>query len=768
MSVRPSSSSRAWRLRLLLLGAALLLALVLAFSGAGQAIDRGLDPLRYALVGRAPSGKVVVVEMDAASVAAIRRWPWSRHHYGRVVDRLRLAGAASIVFDVDFSSPSDPAGDRAFAAALGRAEGLVTLPTYAQAARMGDARQLDSLPLPPFRRHVALASVTMVPDPDGMVRHAPYGTVTAGVPRPSLSALIAERSGQAGAYFPIDFAIDADRVPRLSFIAVEQGRFDPAQVRGRQVLIGATAIEMGDRYGTPRWGVVPGVVVQALAAETLIRGVPVEGWLALPILVALLLALPVLLARTPRGTALFAALGFAGLVAALAAAQAAQWIVPLAPPFAAFVLLVAARACLHVWARFEDQRTTDAATDLPNRRAMIAAEGEGSVAVATLANLDALLAVLGAGAERDVVLRIADRLRLVSAGGCVYRVTYRLLAFRLAAIDDPDTVMAGLRQLLLQPIEVAGRRVDCAVALGLADEGEVEAQITDATMAADQALAQGRFWHRAAADRATLERQVSLMGELDAALAVGEVEVHYQPKLRLDANSANDRIVSCEALVRWRHAERGFIGPDLFIPLAEQTDRIAPLTLYVLERVIADLAGWRAGGAMLTAAVNISAKLVADAGFNAAVARLLAQGAVPGEALIFEVTESAALADPDAAAAALARYRALGVGVSMDDYGTGQSTLSYLRQLPLTELKMDRSFVQHAHVDRNDAAMVRSTIDLAHELGLKVVAEGVEEEACLAFLRGARCDLVQGYLVSRPLPPAAFAALLPPPAAAAA
>ena len=153
----------------------------------------------------------------------------------------------------------------------------------------------------------------------------------------------------------------------------------------------------------------------------------------------------------------------------------------------------------------------------------------------------------------------------------------------------------------------------------------------------------------------------------------------------------------------------------------------------------------------MTAAINISATLVTSVPFNDRLRALIERGTVVPQWLIFEVTESATLDDPEAARQALQLYRDLGIAISLDDYGTGQSTLTYLRELPLSELKIDRSFVQDAHVNRNDGVLVRSTIALAHELGLRVVAEGVEEEACLAFLREVGCDYAQGYFVSRPL-----------------
>jgi EAL domain-containing protein (putative c-di-GMP-specific phosphodiesterase class I) len=311
--------------------------------------------------------------------------------------------------------------------------------------------------------------------------------------------------------------------------------------------------------------------------------------------------------------------------------------------------------------------------------------------------------------------------------------------------------------MLLEPVEVAGRKVDVAVTVGVAEtEGDVAERLTDAALGAEAAAHDGTFWRRTTIDRGALERSVSLMGELDAAITAGEISVHYQPKLCLKTG----HIASAEALVRWHHPARGYISPDIFIPLAEQADRIAPLTLHVLTTVLRDAASWRDMGHDVTAAINISAKLLSSSSFNSAVDRLLLDSPVPHAALIFEVTESATMPDPVMAVEALQRYRARGIAVSMDDYGTGQSTLTYLKRLPLNELKIDRSFVQHAHKRSEDALLVRSTIELAHQLGLKVVAEGIEDEANLVFLRAHGCDYAQGYFISKPVPYAAFLELL--------
>lgn len=748
------------RVPLLIWSCGLLAGLAAMVTGIGAAFDRALDPVRFAFSERPASGQIVIVEIDADSLARIPTWPWPRRHYAAAVDRLREAGAASIVFDIDFSSASTPRDDATLAAAIDRARGLVVLPTFSQQARTGERRTIDALPVRSLREHAALASVNMVPDPDGVLRHAPVGTVTDGVPRPSLSAILAHRSGRADRSYPIDYSFDPTSLPRLSFAAVRDGRFDPARVRGRDVLIGATAIEMGDRYATPRWGVIPGVIVQALGAETLLRGVPVQQSSLAGILFAAVLTIGVAFANRPRTGFVTAALALASYVVVLHVlrTQTQIWI-PLGAGLLVLFVTAGVRGLCDTLVRFQVERLKDDTTGLPNRRALLAlrADGEAMLAVASITNRGQLAAVLTGDGERRLVLRLAERLRMATDEATVWRLSDHLLAFTIARGDlhRLDT----LRTVALRPIELDGRQVDAVLAIGVAPiNGSLEHAMAEATLAADNAAADSVFWHEARVDWAQMERTVSLMGELDTAIADGQIEVFYQPKLLL----REDRIASVEALVRWRHPERGWISPDHFIPLAEQAGRIEPLTLFVLRRALDDLQAWRDGGADLSAAVNISAGLIASDAFNAAVRTLLAASDVPATALIFEVTESAAIADPATAAAALRAYRDLGIAISMDDYGAGQATLSYFRQLPLSEVKIDRSFVQNAHAHRADAVLVRSTIDLAHELGLKVVAEGVEAPETLALLRAMGCDYAQGYLIGRPMPAADLVALVDP------
>ena len=731
----------------------LVLGCLLLIDRLGAPLERAIDPLRFAAFNHDATGKLVIVEMDAQSVAAIGQWPWPRHNYAKVVDALRQAGASSIIFDVDFSSTSSAPDDATFARSLREAHGLVALPTFGQRANSSEKRIIDALPVASFRDHVALVSVSVAPDEDGLVREMPFATLTDSTPRPSLSAFIAARSGKIDENFPIDFSINPDSIPRASFVSVRDGRFDPALVEGRNVVIGATAIEMGDRYAVPSWGIQPGVVVHALAAETLIAGVPVIGWPMAVMLTAFAFCVAMTMCRS-IGVLLGlagSAISFLGIgVLVLQHGYATYY--PLAAGLAMLTVCTALCAARSIFRRFRTQRLVDEATGLPNRRAFLTAVVplQSTVALYQISNLDMISAVLGGEHIDQVVTRVADRLRLTSANGVVYRVRAQHLAFFLAHDHQPEDSMAGLRSVLLQPVEVAGRKVDVAGSIGLAEHGAAGEALTDAALAAEEASRDGVFWRHRTANIATIERSISLMGELDLALEAQELLVFYQPKFSL----ARSKVTSVEALVRWPHRERGFIPPDDFIGLAEQTDRIQDLTLYVLDRLLADVSQWRDSGYDIRAAINISARLIASKAFNEAIERRLLSCSIPIASLIFEVTESATLSDPAAAIAALTHYRELGVSVSLDDYGTGNSTLTYLRQLPINELKIDKSFVQNIETRDDDRILVASTIELAHKLGIEVVAEGVEDAGCMALLCELNCDYIQGYHISRPLPAA--------------
>jgi EAL domain-containing protein (putative c-di-GMP-specific phosphodiesterase class I) len=257
--------------------------------------------------------------------------------------------------------------------------------------------------------------------------------------------------------------------------------------------------------------------------------------------------------------------------------------------------------------------------------------------------------------------------------------------------------------------------------------------------------------------------RLALAGELRRAITSDELVVFFQPK----ADLATGRIVGAEALVRWDHPERGFIPPNDFIPIAERTGLIKPLSRVVLAASLRQCQAWNDAGRELDISVNLTIPDLLDLELPDQIAELLHATRVRPKQLELEITETTILADPFRVRQVLARLNEMGLRLAIDDFGTGYSSLAYLRRLPVQTIKIDRSFVFGMSEDTSDATIVRSTIDLARNLGLDVVAEGVETREVWDALRDHGCTLAQGYLISKPVPPSEFEALLDDPVAAA-
>ena len=412
----------------------------------------------------------------------------------------------------------------------------------------------------------------------------------------------------------------------------------------------------------------------------------------------------------------------------------------------------------------------DALTGLLNRAALTeeltaavedAASGGPATAVVLL-DLDRFKEVndtlghsVGDTLLRSMAQRLTGELRagtvLARLGGDEFVVVLRGCTGEEAA-RVAGRVLAAVRR----PVQVEGLSIEVDGSCGVAVHGRTATDLlrhADVAMYAAKADHLGVAVHSPAMDR-NPAAPLSLSGDLRRAIRNGELVVHYQPQVRLD----DGRVVGVEALVRWQHPVRGLVPPAEFMPIAEQTGLIHPLTDVVLRQALTDCRRWRDGGLELVVAVNLSARSLLDPGLAGRVAELLREHGLPASCLELEITESAAMKDPGRALEVLTELRRLGVELSVDDYGTGHASLAYLTRLPVSTLKIDRSFVQTMELDASDRTIVRSTIDLAHSLGLRVVAEGVETRAVWEDLRRLRCETAQGYWLARPLPPVAVAA----------
>jgi diguanylate cyclase (GGDEF)-like protein len=344
-------------------------------------------------------------------------------------------------------------------------------------------------------------------------------------------------------------------------------------------------------------------------------------------------------------------------------------------------------------------------------------------------------------------------------GGDEFVVVLPLARSGLAAMH----AVSKIQRVLSETYSVEGHDLNVTPSIGISvfpHDGEtVEELMKNADLAMFHAKSQGRDNHQFFQRQMNLAAQARLLLEIDLRGAIEREEflLYYQPQI----NVSSGRVVGVEALVRWQHPGRGLVSPELFIPLAEETGLILPIGGLVLKTACRQLAAWLSEGfAPLRMAVNLSARQFKYSDLPTLLARIIAETGIDPHLLELEITESAAMDNPETAILQLRRFKEMGVEMAIDDFGTGYSSLSYLKLFPVNRLKIDRSFVKDVETESDDASIAAATIALAHTLGKEVVAEGVETEAQLNFLRHQLCDIVQGYFFSRPLPAAEIAEYL--------
>jgi diguanylate cyclase (GGDEF)-like protein len=433
------------------------------------------------------------------------------------------------------------------------------------------------------------------------------------------------------------------------------------------------------------------------------------------------------------------------------------------------------------------QASHDRLTGLPTRSRLTeildgilsTARRHGHPVAACLIEIQQLQDVVGSfghAAADEVVCEMARRLS--GAGGvdgCVARIGTDQFAVALQGFGGPEAsrraeeLAAGLRA----PLDYGAVSLQLEMRMGVSvfpdDAGRADELLQRADLALYRAKESGSVIGTFVRGDDEIQRhRLSVLGDLRRAIAADELELHYQPKVALPSAKA----VGCEALVRWRHPVRGLVPPGEFIAHAERAGLITSITAWVLRAAFRQLRAWELAGIALDVAVNVSPADLADPAFADSVAMMLAESGVDASRVVLEVTESAAMKDLAKTVRVMEQLRVLGVRFAIDDFGTGYSSLAHLKRLPVSELKIDRSFIQDLEARQGDDVIVRSTIDLGHALNLKVVAEGVEVPYSWQVLDRLGCDLVQGYFVARPMPASEFTAwavdktAIPPPATA--
>jgi len=888
---------------------------VVLLSGTHKALQNVIDDMRFELFPRQASGDIVLVAIDPFSIEQIGVWPWPRSLHAELIDKLESAGASDIVFDVDFSSRSTPDFDQAFVDALQKAGGSVVLPSFRQvAADRGNGKTTHvTRPLPEFGKQAWSAVVNVAVEPDGLVRRYSFGETLDGTFLPMLGALLAGRHASNEESFLIDFSIDADSVPTVSYVDVLRG--DPAAVnklKDKKVIIGATAVELGDHFSVPNGHVIAGSLLQTLAAESILQDRALHnssmavtlGGLALIALlmaamwrrhsagsrvmvlvglaVAIELSAMLLQAKLPivLDTSLYHAaiaaylaamaldeidfLGLLGMVAerrfqriAMALGDglvcadcdglitvwnpgaAAMFGYPRADMIGqpldrictagggagkrvAFSILDLSQdalqepggkvmelegrkkngeafpleACFSGWqgadgfqygavlrdisvrkreaVRIRYLAEYDTLTGLANRNTLHEQLGARLAAAKETRHEVALLVIdvdkfkqindtLGHALGDQVLCAVAKRLKALGEGvGMVARLSGDEFAILISGVDIVGRADRLSEHALLalnkMPLSVGGRELSVGVSIGVAIYpkhcGTAEELLGNADLALYRAKAAGRgrhvFFDRGI--RAELEARLALEAELGRAVERKEFELFYQPQVSLK----DGRLLGAEALIRWRHPDRGLVLPGDFIPVANASSISVGIALWVIQTACRQGRLWQQKGHDIRIAVNLSPSQLQSGDLAETVQSVLKNTGFSPPLLELEVTENVLLEDDERARDIFRRIRKLGVRIAFDDFGTGYASLTYLKKFSLDRLKIDRSFVRELLQDSDDAAIVGSTITLAKQLGLSVVAEGIEDRATADLLASMGCEEGQGYYFGRPMPAEEF------------
>jgi EAL domain-containing protein (putative c-di-GMP-specific phosphodiesterase class I)/CHASE2 domain-containing sensor protein len=740
-----------------------LASLLVGMGEIGAPVDLALNTLRNKIRSQPVSGQVLVVGIDDDSLATVGPWPWNRQKLATLTSRLFDAGAKRIFIDV-YLRPMESQGDAALAQAIARHPGRVFVSNGID--NQGNV-QLGRpiLPMPEIANVAETVSETKWLRFWNGVSDIDYGSEIEGKPRRSMEAAIANVSGATDEKFPIDYSFRLASIPFVSAAKVV-GKPEGASVaKGKDVIIGLTAPSTADMIQIPGQNRSARPFIVALGAETLKQGRPqVLGWLP-AWLVALGIAICMLHARR-RGVATIAGVAGLGLtLAAPLAMESSSITMDVAPALILILSSMGAAAWQSFGARKRSQGATNPVSGLPTVNAILHGDQSdpGLVVAVRVRHFIDIVSALPPDRERELLKQIVTRMTLGTGGAQLLHGDDGNF-FWVAPPAEISSVIDQFKALQLifrSPIQVGDKSFDVDVAFGLDQEAHMPLshRLASALAAAHAASQQGIGWKvHDPANSGAKEWTLSLLGELDQAIQSGQIWVAYQPKLCM----ATRTFVGCEALVRWTHATRGPINPAEFVEVADRHGRIGKITAFVLEdaaQLVKDARQWIPD---FTVSVNISPSQLTNREVVDMTRDVIERHDIPATAMILEVTETAAMAEEQMAQDLLEELRDMGVGLSIDDYGTGMSTLEYLRRIPASELKVDRRFASALATSAADQAVMRSTIELAHALGMKVVVEGIEAAETLYMLASMGCDMGQGYHIGRPADGAALLELLEP------
>jgi EAL domain-containing protein (putative c-di-GMP-specific phosphodiesterase class I)/CHASE2 domain-containing sensor protein len=720
--------------------------LIFGLVGFGEVAEDWLRIARNRLHWHNASGDIVLVKIDDQSLHDIGRWPWPRRNYVKITDELTRAGAKRIFFDIMFDGQSERTDDVLLAQALKRSGRAYIAVRTRSGPNANSNTDRDSFPL--FAQYARLGDISLNYNYENAVWQVPFSLTAGHQIIPSFASLLSGVKGGPGELFMPDYSIDPSSIQTLSASSLESGRFGAQLFKGKDVVVGTDSEAVGDQYFVPGTGKMAGAYVQIIGAETLKSGKPVDlGWVPLFVLALGSVALALRQSRPARQSLLLGS-GLLTLLFLPAPLEARLIYLDITPGL--FVILVVGTVLF--WRRFRARGLVNPVSNLPNLNALrVNRVGRDQALIAArLLNYEEIVATLPAEGERQLIEQVVSRLLV----GAPQRVLYQGDGGIFAWFEDPSAPFANhldaLYSMFRNPARAGKLSVDLSIAFGVevGSGRSLASRLASALVAADEAAHDGLKWKYHDPDSLQdASWRLSMLSQLDEAIDRGEVWVAYQPKLDI----ATSRIAGAEALARWSHPEKGPIAASEFVAAAEQHNRIGKLTDFVLEKAVGAAVQINKRGVDFEIAVNLSARSLSDKGFTLRLSALLARHGLSPRNLTLELTETAALAGSGEGLDMITRLRDFGINIAIDDYGTGLSTLDYLKKIPANEIKIDQSFVRGIADNRSDRLMVQSTISLAHSLGRRVVAEGVEQKDVLDLLIEMECDVAQGFAIGRPM-----------------
>ena len=695
--------------------------------------------VRAAVRARPGPQDVALIALDDATLNELGRGLPSRFDDSALMDRLFAAGVKQIVWDRAHADPGLTDADNQFARTLERYKGHVWLGMIPQEDRPFQKVE-QILPLEKFRTLAPAASMVFQASPFRLGARIPTEVQTNGKVFPAISAVLSDYRGPSRRFRP-DMAIDPRTYPTYSYVDVLRNRVGARELSGKKVIIGEAYLLSSDVFEHPVFGRFPGATLHITGAHTLKRGVPLDlGWYP-----AVLAACAVILMQSLRRSRssrplLLTGLGLAALTFVLDETSVSMDIM------SGLLALGVAGFGFHRITRKYYSGDVDAMTT--SALSLDRANSGRDVYALKISNLSE---ISEDWTERELGEFVNSLIAYVKEPGEVADIAFERdvlvwFAPRMDAVSL-ERHADGLALMLKTAISYDWQSTNSAPALGIDINYAlpIGQRIKKAMQAADEAAARGvRFIINDAAHLEARNHRLEMIRLLEKGLRDRDIGVAYQPKVDL----ASGRIVGAETLIRWRPDGGELVNAQDLVLAAEAGDRINELTLVVMEGALPEAKQAIALDPRFKLAVNMSAKSLSDTHLLFDIMTLLGRYNYPAENLTLELTETAKLED-HRIAPQVAALKARGIGLSIDDFGTGQSNLEYIEKLPSSELKIDKRFVQHMATSDESRAVVRATIEIAHSLGKIVVAEGVEDAAVVAELKAMGCDQAQGYFFSQ-------------------